>query len=136
MPGDTTDRDQQILSRLARIEHKIDSIEQTNAFALRAEAEKHFETVRKIFGKSKRRAQVYLAANGARTVQEIADHLGMKYQNVSRELAALLQEGLTEIIDSQGGANIWSKKAVDRSLRISQFLQEKFFLTSSGLPKS
>jgi hypothetical protein len=63
---------QQILHRLAHIEHKVDSIDEKNAFALRAEAEKHQETVRKIFGKSKRRAQIYLAADGTRGVVEIA----------------------------------------------------------------
>lgn len=133
MPDDKLDRDQQILSRLSRIEHKVDSMEQTNAFALRAEADKHFDTVREIFGRSKRRAQVYLAADGSRSVQEIADHLGMTQPAVSRELANLQQEGLTEIIDSDGGSNIWSKKAVDRSLRISRFLQKEFSLTSAGL---
>lgn len=48
----TEDRDQQILRRLANIEHKIDSLEQTTAFALRADAERHFESVKKIFGNS------------------------------------------------------------------------------------
>jgi hypothetical protein len=57
----TEDRDQQILRRLANIQHKIDSLEQTTAFALRADADKHVESVRKIFGKSKKRVQVYLA---------------------------------------------------------------------------
>ena len=135
MSNEDLDRDQQILSRLSRIEHKLDSIEQTNAFALRAEAEKHFDTVRLIFGRSRRRAQVYLAADGSRSVQEIADHLGMNQPAVSRELANLHQEGLTEIIDSDGGNNIWSKKAVDRSLRISMFLGKEFSLSTSGLPE-
>lgn len=135
MPDDKLDRDQQILSRLSKIEHKVDSIEQTNAFALRAEADKHFNTVRKIFGRSKRRAQVYLATDGQRSVQEIAEHLSVSRPLVSRELANLHQEGLTEIIDSEGGSNIWSKKAVDRSLRISIFLIEEFSLSNSGLPE-
>jgi hypothetical protein len=42
------DRDQQILDRLAKIEHKVDSIEQTNAFALRADADRHFAEVKKL----------------------------------------------------------------------------------------
>ena len=35
---------QQILSRLGNIEQKVDSLDETNAFALRAEADKHSET--------------------------------------------------------------------------------------------
>jgi hypothetical protein len=42
----TEDRDQQILRRLANIEHKTNSLEQTTTFALRADAERHFESVK------------------------------------------------------------------------------------------
>ncbi|WP_395848323.1 MarR family transcriptional regulator [Cystobacter fuscus] len=126
------DRDQQILSRLSKIEHKVDSIEQTNAFALRAEEEKHFGTVKRIFKDSKRKAQVYLATDGVRGVQEIAAFLGMKRQNVSAALKALEEEGLLEIRDGTGGRTVWNKKSLDKSLRISRFLTGEFGLESSG----
>src|SRR5690348_1761710 len=94
------DRDQQILSRLAKIEHKVDSLEQTTAFALRADSDKHFGSVREIFGKSKRRARVYLAVDGNRGVSQIAEHLELPRQNVGFELGHLRKEGLVEIVDS------------------------------------
>jgi predicted transcriptional regulator len=127
------DRDQQILSRLARIEHKVDSLEQTTAFALRADSDKHFSSVKEIFGKSKRKAQVYLAVDGQKGVQEIAQHLRMKRQNVGPELKSLADEGLLEIIDTQGGKDIWGKKPVDRTLRITKFLRKEFDLNPDGL---
>jgi DNA-binding transcriptional ArsR family regulator len=129
------DRDQQILARLAKIEHKVDSIEQTNAFALRAEAKKHFAEVKKIFGNSVRRAQVYLAANGERSVSEIATHLGMQRQNVGPDLKYLAREGLLELVDSRGNQDIWAKKPLDRSLRITPFLCEDFWLSETGLQR-
>jgi len=131
---DTQDRDQQILSRLAKIEHKVDSIDQTSAFALRADEAKHLASVEKIFRKSKRRAQVYLAANGSRSVEEIAEHLGMKSPHVSRDLTALGSEGLLGLAESVGHRNIWSKKALDHTVRISRYLQKKFILASDGTP--
>lgn len=127
------DRDQQILDRLAKIEHKVDSIEQTNAFALRAEADKHFAEVKKIFGSSRRRAQVYLAADGARSVQQIAQHLSMQRQNVGPDLRHLAEEGLLELIDTLSNSHIWAKKPVDRTLRITQFLCLEFGLQRNGL---
>ena len=127
------DRDQQILDRLAKIEHKVDSIEQTNAFALRAEADKHFAEVKKIFRTSIRRAQVYLAADGLRSVQEIAEHLRMKRQNVGPDLKHLGDEGLLELVDSQSNKDIWAKKPVDRTLRITPFLCNEFGLQKNGL---
>lgn len=130
---DRKERDQAILSRLAKIEHKVDALERTHAFALRAEAERHFESVRAIFGKSVRSAQVYLAANGARTVNEIADHLAMKAPHVSRALSKLQDEGLLELIDSRGSGSIYARTPVDRSLRIGRFLRQEFKLTADGL---
>ena len=101
--AESHDRDQQVLNRLARIEHKVDSLEQTTAFALRADATRHFESVKQIFKDSVRKAQVYLAANGQRAVGEIAAHLNMKGPNVSKLLTALQEEGLLEIIVADGG---------------------------------
>jgi len=129
------DRDQQILSRLASIQHKVDSIEQTNAFALRADKEKHEQSLRDIFRNGKRRAQVYLAANGARSVQEIADHVKMKRPNVSAQLKALSIEGILEIAYSSGGRDYWGKKPLDHTIRITRFLCDEFFLNSDGTEK-
>lgn len=131
--AEAVDRDQNILSRLSRIEHKVDSMDQTQAFALRADAEKHFKSVQAIFQSGKRRAQIYLAADGVRGVQEIAKHLRMQRQNVGRDLKKLAAEGMLEIVDTNGGKDIWAKKPVDRTLRISQFLQNEFSLRSDGL---
>jgi hypothetical protein len=126
------DRDQQILSRLASIQHKVDSIEQTNAFALRADKEKHENSLREIFKNGKRRAQVYLAANGTRSVQEIADLLKMKQPHVSRELKFLFLEGILEIASSSGGRDYWSKKPLDYTIRITRFLCNEFSLYEDG----
>lgn len=125
---------QQILSRLAHIEHKVDSIDETNAFALRAEEEKHKGTLDKIFKKGKRRAQIYLAADGTRGVEEIARHLGMKTPNVSPQLRILREQGLLELVDASGRRDIYAKKTIDRSLRISMHLREKYNLMPNGRP--
>lgn len=127
------DRDQQILRRLSNIEHKVDSLEQTTAFALRADADRHFGTVKTIF-RGQRRAQVYLAANGRRSVNDIGSLLTMKGPNVSSELTKLAEEGLLEVLEKDGGTKYWGKKAVDRNLRISKFLMETYHLDRNGIP--
>lgn len=132
MSEDGSDRDQQILHRLTKIQHKIDSLEQTSAFALRADAEKHNATVRSIFRNSERKAQIYLATNGSRSVQGIADHLEIKRANASRALGELEKEGLVEIADTVGSSNIYAKKPLDRTLRITAFLTKTFSLTADG----
>ncbi len=128
------DRDQQILSRLAQIQHKVDSLEQTTAFALRADSDKHLGSVMKIFGKGKNRAKIYLAVNGDRSVQQIAELLSIKPQNVSPALKILREEGLIEMRDSQGNSDIYAKTPLDRTLQITKKLTGEFQLTSEGLP--
>jgi DNA-binding transcriptional ArsR family regulator len=130
------DRDQQILSRLANIQHKVDSIEQTNAFALRADKEKHENSLREIFKNGKRMAQVYLAADGTRSVQEIADYLNMQQPHVSRQLKILALEGILEIANSSGGKDYWAKKPLDHTIRITRFLSNEFSLNEDGTEKS
>lgn len=132
----TEDRDQQILRRLSNIEHKVDSLDQTTAFSLRPNYAQLRAEIKKIF-RGTRRAQIYLAANGRRGVNEIADLLSIRRpNNVSRELSALQEEGLLEVFEKEAGKTYWTKKPVDRTLRISQFLRQEFHLDSNGLPIS
>lgn len=125
------DANQQILSRLANIEQKVDSLGQTHAFALRADKEKLFAEVKQIFKDSKRKAQVYLAANGKRSVNQIAEHLGMKRQNVGPLLRALKEEDLLEVFPF-GGSDVWHKTPVDRTVGITRFLKQEYSLDADG----
>jgi predicted transcriptional regulator len=130
--GELQDRDQQILNRLAKIQRKVDSIEQTTAFALRADKSRQEGSLKEIFKNGKRLAQVYLAADGTRSVQEVADHLGMKRPNVSRPLSQLHVEGLLEILDTIGGKDYWGKTPIDRTIRITPLLCDMFNLSRDG----
>lgn len=139
MPRKNTNTDdqkepyQQILSRLNSIQHDVDSLKQTTAFALRAEAPKHLESVKEIFRKSERRVQVYLAVDGFRSVKGIAEHLSMQPQNVSTEIKALRIEELIEMTESGAGGDIYVKTAVDKTLRITRFLTSEYGFTADGL---
>lgn len=132
----TSDRDQQILNRLANLQHKVDSIEQTNAFALRADADKHIESVRQVFGQGTRKAQIYLAVDGHRSVNDVAEHLNLKAQNVSRDLKKLKDEGLLEVGEIDGSTTYYVKTPLDRTIRISRFLCAEFGLNPDGTQKS
>lgn len=131
--GRALDATQQILSRLGEIEHKVDSLGQTHAFALRANRAEIVAVVTQIFRNAKRKAQVYLAVNGRRSVNEIADHLHMKRQNVGVILAALRDEDLLGSIP-QGGRDIWHKLPVDRTIGITKILTEQYGVDRDGCP--
>lgn len=123
---------QQILSRLAHIEHKVESIDETNAFALRATAAAHQKSIDAIFGRSKRRAQVYLAADGTRSVGEIAAHLRMRQPNVTIELNVLKEEGLLELNNAPGRKDFYAKKPIDKTIQISKHIRKKYNLRANG----
>jgi DNA-binding transcriptional ArsR family regulator len=127
------DRDQHHHNRMAHIQHKVDSIDQTLGFMMRADEDKYYAVVKRIFGKSRRLAQIYLAVDGKKGVQEIADHLGMHRQHAGQDLKALAEEGLLEIIEVQGNKHIYTKKTIERNLQISRFLQGEFNLKPDGL---
>ena len=121
----------EILRRLANIEKKVESLDETNAFAMRSNRDAHRKTLDDIFGRSARRAQVYLAANGKRSVNEITQLLGMKHQNVSAALGEVEKGGLLSVT-SVAGSSYWNKKPIDSSLGISELLMDKFKLTADG----
>jgi DNA-binding transcriptional ArsR family regulator len=133
--GDKGEPYQQILSRLSQIQHKVDSIDETNAFTLRADP-RHHETVKKIFKRGKRRAQIYLAADGSRSVQEIGHHLDMKMPNVSRELGILKKEGMIALTEAAGRQDFYTKKNIDSTLRITNYLCGEYDLREDGRPNA
>jgi len=117
----------QILKDIREIKWHQESIDGSMELLIKANRDAILPEIMKFFGRSRRRAEIFLAVNGKRAVREIAEILGMKESNVSRELAKLKREGLIEIkrITSEG-YYIYCKGRVNRILRISQKLKEKF----------
>jgi DNA-binding transcriptional ArsR family regulator len=130
--NDLKDATNHILSRLGEIEHKVDSLGQTSAFALRMDKERLSVEVKQVFKDSKRKAQVYLAANGQRAVGEIAAHLGIKRQHVGRALKVLAEESLLKVFP-EGGRDVWYKLPVDQTIGISRFLMREYSLNADGM---
>ena len=60
----------------------------------------------------------------------------MKTPNVSPQLKLLKEEGLIQLIESSGRHDFWTKKPIDRTLRISQYLCKEYNLSPDGRPKS
>jgi hypothetical protein len=51
-------------------------------------------------------------------------------------LKVLRGEGMLEITDTAGGRDIWGRKQIDHTLRISQFLRNEYSLGPDGRPAS
>ena len=103
-----------------------EAIDSSMELLIKANGVQILEEIMSFFQKSKRRAEVYLAVNGKRTVSDIVQFLEMKAPNVSRELSKLKDEGLVEIKEIPSSGYVYKKRKVDRILKISKKLRKSF----------
>lgn len=127
----TDSANEEILRRLARIEQRVQSLDESSAFAMRPQRKLYTDEIKAILGTGKRRAQLYLAADGTRTAGELATFLGLKAPNASKDLADLEKEGLLEVL-FEGSQRYYGKKPIDRTLRISAFVCAEYQLNADG----
>lgn len=131
MKGDSA-HEHEVLRRLIGIDHKTDSMEDSLAWLVRANAP-HLKTeLVDAFGQSKRRVQVYLSLDGKRNVGAIAEHLDMKSQNVTAELRWLKKYRLVDVVEADGAGTVYAKKFFDAVVGLSDELMAKFKLDGSG----
>lgn len=127
-----TDHATEVLRRLIAIDHKTDSMEDSLAWLVRANSPQLKGELIEAFGKGKRRIQVYLALDGNRNVNAIADHLGIKRQNVTRELKWLRDRRLVDVVEAEGSGVVYAKKFFDAVVGLSASLSDKFGLDAQG----
>jgi DNA-binding transcriptional ArsR family regulator len=114
---------------IKEIRWRQESMDGSMDLLLKANREAIMADIEDFFGNSKRRAQVYLAVDGERSVGEIAQLLNMKMPNVSSDLSKCAEEGLIERIpDPSKGGFVWKKKRIDKVLHFSGYLRKKFGL--------
>ena len=123
-----SDHASEVLRRLIAIDHKADSMEDSLAWLVRANAPQLKDELIASFGRSKRRVQVYLALDGKRNVGAVAAHLQIKAQNVTRELGWLKRKRLVDVMEADGDGVVYSKKFFDAVVGLSESLAAKFGL--------
>ncbi len=124
----------QILERLIRIDNRTDAMQHNLAWLVRANEPQLKEKLIEAFGNSVRRVQVYVALDGVKNVQGIADALGMKQPNVSRDLLWLKKRGLIDAADADGQGTVYRKTIFDSIIHLSEELAAKFSLDKHGRP--
>lgn len=107
-----------------------EAIDSSLELLIKANRNAILDEIMNFFGRSKRRAQIFLAVDGKRTVQNITELLHMKKPNVSADLTRLKEEGLIEIKKITKEGYIYKKRRVDRILGISRKLRKKFGITN------
>ncbi|MCK4443483.1 MAG: MarR family transcriptional regulator [Thermoplasmata archaeon] len=103
-----------------------EAIDSSMELLIKANRDAILSEIMAFFGKSRRRAQVFLAVDGQRTVEDITQMLAMKKPNVSAQLTGLKEEGLIEIKRITKSGYVYKKRRVDKILGISKKLKNKF----------
>jgi DNA-binding transcriptional ArsR family regulator len=123
-----------ILERLIRIDNRTDAMQHNLAWLVRANEPQLKQELIAAFGNSARRVQIYVALDGVKNVQAIADALGMHQPHVSRDLLWLKKRGLIDVVEGDGQGTIYTKTIFDSIINLSEELAKKFSLNKHGLP--
>lgn len=118
--------DEDVARDIREIKWHQEAIDSSMELLIKANKDAILAEIMNFFGRSERRAQVFLAVDGRRTVEGITQLLDMRGPNVSRELTKLKEEGLIEIKRITKEGFIYKKRRVDRILGISRMLKKKF----------
>jgi hypothetical protein len=105
-----------------------EEIDSSLEMLLRANKENLLREVLEMFGRSKRRARVYLAVDGIRNVGEIASDEGIHDKNVYNELKVLKRGSLIVIKGEKEKQLVFKKSKLDHILNLSKILRKKFSL--------
>ena len=108
---------------IVTIKVDIKDIKATQELEVLLNKERYIKYVEKVIGKSRERARVFLAVNGARTLKEISEITGIKLQNVSRSKKILEAHHLIYRLPDSG---IYAKPRWVRILNIDEYIRQKF----------
>lgn len=117
---------EEVARDIREIKWHQEAIDSSMELLIKANRDSILAEIMSFFRTSKRRAQVFLAVDGKRTVEDITQLLEMKKPNVSRELTKMKNEGLIEIKRITKRGYIYKKRRVDRILGISRTLRDMF----------
>ena len=126
--------DPKILERLIRIDNRTDSMQHSLAWLVRANEPELKQALVQAFGKSVVRAQVYVALDSKKNINELADALGLVRPNVSRELAWLKKKGLIDPVDADGVGTVYKRSQLDSIIHLAEELARRFQLDKEGRP--
>jgi DNA-binding transcriptional ArsR family regulator len=91
------------------IKYKVEAIEKSVDLLVRANRREIIEDLMTFFGKSRERVKVFVAIDGEKSVNQIADEIKVRPQNVSRRLTELEREGLSRLKRTDGASKVYEK---------------------------
>jgi hypothetical protein len=111
--------------KIDEIRQRVESMDNFMPWLVRPQAKQIRELMLEYFMKHKAAARVYLAIDGDRNVNQIADDLKMKGPNVSREITILSEEmGLIERKVFERGI-IYQRTKIDKVIGLSRALSKR-----------
>lgn len=120
------------LDYLDRMLRELQNLNESIRFSLFLDREKFLQYALKVIGKSKKRAEVYLATNGSSTAIEIAKQLDMKRPNVSIEHKILAAAALIKPHKKTGTGYFYEKSPLFESLGLGQIVKKKYILSDES----
>ncbi len=131
---DSPERGDRIYQELRTVRDRVDEVLGVVSFIAQDPdlLKRHQVELRGFFGRSKRRAEVFLNLSPDLNVTQIATKLGMKRQNVSSEVKALERRGLVRRIETGGRGEVYVRQAILEQVRLTQHVRDWFPQSGAG----
>ncbi len=118
---------EKLAENIEKIKWRLESIDASQVFMIKADSEKYLKVAKGVFGRSKRKVKIYRSIDGKKSQTELANDTGIDEGNLSREIKALREGGLIEVKRiARDGSRIYKKTQWDRILSISKWLDREF----------
>ena len=121
---------------IVKIKHEIQDIKQSQEADMHLNRKKYEELVSSTLAGNLTRIKVFLEVDCVKSRKEIQDHVGGKQPTVWFAIDHLERHGL--IIDlgqTKKGSPVYGKPRWVKTLRIDDYVREKFPIQTSELPK-
>ena len=110
------------------IKREIKDIRTTQELDIRLNRDRYIKFVDTAIGRSKEKALVFLAVNGATKLKEIGEKTHLKQPNVSRAKKALEKAGLIYLLPESG---LYAKPRWVYVLHVDEYVRQKFGIEES-----
>jgi DNA-binding transcriptional ArsR family regulator len=116
------------------IKYKVEAIEKSVDLLVRANRREIIQDLMAFFGKSRERVKVFIATDGEKSVNQIADEIKVRPQNVSRRLTELERQDLIRLKRTDGASKVYEKTEKVAILDLEKVLEKAFGPESEPSP--
>jgi Fic family protein len=113
-------------AEIVKMRNELEEIKEELYDRWHDDKERYLKRIDKALDNNKLRVKIFLAIDGIRSVKEIEAEIKSSHAGIWRAFQHLFKEGIVRKIGSKSGSPIYAKKPWVKSLRIDDYVKEKY----------